>query len=468
MYNWNCVVDVLNLGKDFHFQDTTLVCSNGKISTNSFILASIFPVIRQTILTKNTVDLEEKTTILLPDADFEETLEFLDNILHQKREFFSGNSIKHLVQQLDIEIKFEILQDEEKFVKNNFLNGFQKGIDETNDQKYDFCQETPFVQIKIKKEESESVVFGSDNDLDNNFENFDSPDYGNGDLSSTDETWGKKPTRTKNKKKSLKKLKKVPRYLELKKLKKLTKHLEPDEPTPCPICGKLISPDAESQRKHKKYHRKQREKERAKARSLMVPSGHLKCQKCKENIPEANFNSHTCTIYSCELCGKVVNTQSGLENHKKVFHDKQQLCACEICGKEFNTKFSLDKHIDFEHNRRVISCDICGYRSKSLKGLQSHQLKHADEVECTICFKKMNPYRLKKHMAATHAEKKHNCEECGKAFPSNHKLQGHKMNVHLKLRPYKCRYGCELAYNDSSNRCAHEKRVHGRIFREEN
>ena len=55
-----------------------------------------------------------------------------------------------------------------------------------------------------------------------------------------------------------------------------------------------------------------------------------------------------------------------------------------------------------------------------------------------------------------------------RAFPSNHKLQGHKMNVHLKLRPYKCRYGCELAYNDSSNRCAHEKRVHGRIFREEN
>ena len=91
-----------------------------------------------------------------------------------------------------------------------------------------------------------------------------------------------------------------------------------------------------------------------------------------------------------------------------------------------------------------------------------------EEVECKICFKKMNPYKLKKHMGSTHAEKKHSCEECGKCFSSNNKLQIHNMNVHLKLRPYKCRYGCALAYNDSSNRCAHEKRVHGRIFKEEN
>ena len=38
------------------------------------------------------------------------------------------------------------------------------------------------------------------------------------------------------------------------------------------------------------------------------------------------------------------------------------------------------------------------------------------------------------------------------------------MNVHLKLRPYKCRYGCEFAYNDRSNRNAHEKKTHGNLF----
>ena len=38
------------------------------------------------------------------------------------------------------------------------------------------------------------------------------------------------------------------------------------------------------------------------------------------------------------------------------------------------------------------------------------------------------------------------------------------MNAHLKLRPYKCRYGCEFAYNDHSNRNAHERKTHGKLF----
>ena len=44
------------------------------------------------------------------------------------------------------------------------------------------------------------------------------------------------------------------------------------------------------------------------------------------------------------------------------------------------------------------------------------------------------------------------------------KLEIHRMNVHLKLQPYKCRYGCDIAYNDVSNRNQHEKRTHGKLF----
>ena len=45
-------------------------------------------------------------------------------------------------------------------------------------------------------------------------------------------------------------------------------------------------------------------------------------------------------------------------------------------------------------------------------------------------------------------------------------LDRHMMNVHLKLRPYKCRYGlgCEFAYNDKGNRDAHERKKHGKVF----
>ena len=38
------------------------------------------------------------------------------------------------------------------------------------------------------------------------------------------------------------------------------------------------------------------------------------------------------------------------------------------------------------------------------------------------------------------------------------------MSVHLKLRPYKCRYGCDDSYNDYHNRNSHEKKKHGKLF----
>ena len=52
------------------------------------------------------------------------------------------------------------------------------------------------------------------------------------------------------------------------------------------------------------------------------------------------------------------------------------------------------------------------------------------------------------------------CEVCGKGFVDNGKLRDH-MNIHLNLKPYKCREGCDMAYSDRSNRNQHERRVHG-------
>merc|ERR1719438_559669 len=71
------------------------------------------------------------------------------------------------------------------------------------------------------------------------------------------------------------------------------------------------------------------------------------------------------------------------------------------------------------------------------------------------------------HMRTTHTldkDKSFQCTDCGKGFALKKSLVKHTMNVHLKLRPYKCRYGCEFAYNDMSNRSAHEKKTHGKVF----
>ena len=61
-------------------------------------------------------------------------------------------------------------------------------------------------------------------------------------------------------------------------------------------------------------------------------------------------------------------------------------------------------------------------------------------------------------------KKKFQCQDCGKGFAQKDSFEAHRMSMHLKLRPHKCRYGCDMAYNDVSNRNQHEKRVHGKLF----
>ena len=60
--------------------------------------------------------------------------------------------------------------------------------------------------------------------------------------------------------------------------------------------------------------------------------------------------------------------------------------------------------------------------------------------------------------------KKFQCKHCGKGFWLQNALDIHIMNMHLKLKPYNCRYGCEISYNDKSNRNHHERRKHGKLF----
>ena len=65
-------------------------------------------------------------------------------------------------------------------------------------------------------------------------------------------------------------------------------------------------------------------------------------------------------------------------------------------------------------------------------------------------------------MAANHladSEKPFQCIDCGKGFMSERLLQDHT-NVHTGAKPYQCRH-CPTAFQNSSNRAAHEKKVHG-------
>merc|ERR1712226_692109 len=72
---------------------------------------------------------------------------------------------------------------------------------------------------------------------------------------------------------------------------------------------------------------------------------------------------------------------------------------------------------------------------------------------------------LARHIKINHIsdeEKPYRCEQCGKGFIDRVILEMH-MNVHLGLKPFKCRY-CDNFYQNISNQNAHERKAHPELY----
>ena len=186
----------------------------------------------------------------------------------------------------------------------------------------------------------------------------------------------------------------------------------------------------------------------------VVHLGHAQCPKCLKIMKKERIenNSHMCQPYvkkkyvkkkpvkpiKCEICNETFNSFGGKLYHKRKVHEAD--VSCELCGKVFDSDLNLATHIKNTHREKA-PCQICGA-----------VVKHMDY-----------------HIAQNHTEdsqKKCQCQYCGKGFTERQKLDRHVMSIHLKLKPYNCRYGCDIAYNDYSNRNQHEKKKHGCLFTE--
>ena len=170
-----------------------------------------------------------------------------------------------------------------------------------------------------------------------------------------------------------------------------------------------------------------------------IPEGHTKCKKCRKIIPETDLSNHECEKFVCNVCGNVFYSLSNLQSHKMVHELPEEKHFCNICGKGFPVMNRLSSH---------------------MKNV------HSEKLPCPHCDKYFAVKYLETHIKLVHdpTSLEFKCEICGRGF--NHKvhLDKHTMNVHLKLQPYKCRYGCDIGYNDISNRNSHEKKKHGKLF----
>ena len=174
---------------------------------------------------------------------------------------------------------------------------------------------------------------------------------------------------------------------------------------------------------------------------------------------------HSGYILCPRKCDKYLNGEDELNNHVKN-HDRM----CQVCSKVVD-RSKLKYHIETVHSETEAKCSACHkiFKSYSLLRHHTNYVHEGVESQCEICAKIFrSEKRLKAHQRLSHTaeeDKKHQCDKCAKRFVSTCDLKDHQMNVHIKARPYSCRYECGgMSYNDPSNRATHEKKKHGEIF----
>ena len=261
----------------------------------------------------------------------------------------------------------------------------------------------------------------------------------------------------------------------------LNKHLESRHPK-CLICDKSILKKnfERHMRNHKRLEAKAKGAKAYEAFKAYDPKREkTKCPYCdnlysdirthlKERCKKYEYEKEVCTD-----CGKVFNNKSLLREHVYRFHQGKkknggQPQMCNLCGKILCSESSLWNHHRATHEIRKLTheCELCGKMFGDEYLLKSHKNRnHIEKTPCPVCGIKVR--RLQDHMDSVHRkdeDKTYQCQDCGKGFMHKPKLEKHRINVHLKTKPYPCRYGCDISYNDDSNRNSHEKKTHGKLF----
>ena len=237
----------------------------------------------------------------------------------------------------------------------------------------------------------------------------------------------------------------------------------------CHICGKSVTKSR--MEGHISLHKK---RER---RANEDPNEKKTCQHCgklvkciRDHIRDSCIALHK-EVSTCNECGKVFNNLKSFRQHMRVKHGNEEKekpqYVCNICGKVLSSRGVLNSHHRAMHEIRElkIKCEKCGKLFVNALVLKHHMRFHEEKKTCPVCGIKVR--LIKEHIDNVHItdeEKMFRCQDCGKGFKYARKLEYHRISMHLKTKPYNCRYGCDLSYNDFSNRNAHERRTHGKLF----
>jgi len=78
---------------------------------------------------------------------------------------------------------------------------------------------------------------------------------------------------------------------------------------------------------------------------------------------------HEGISYSCDQCGNKLTSRKGLKYHIESMHDGISY-SCDKCGHKVTIRYGLKCHIKSNHGSISFPCDQCEYKSPSKGGLQ--------------------------------------------------------------------------------------------------
>ena len=424
--------EIMKLSIEGRWNDVTIICEDGKIQSNSFLLTSMFPVIREIF---NNFTNEEDFFISMPDISINDMDMFFKSI-YKKQSLLKIDA--RLSDLLSSELQHlgtvqEIINDQ-----------YQNDHDYAGDDK----SEPDLVKIKFVKEHSYNI------------------------------------NKKAKKRKPCEICGKLVRFRSSRSHCDSCGHIK----VPCEICGRKLA--SKRMKGHMRFHDSEEGRRRLQ-KQCSGQCGDAECRKIFRAPYELNrhIKSKTSGPQPCHLCGKLCKK---MDEHIKNYHDssrsKCNICGkalliekledhqksceklvivCNICGVTFSSHGNFKYHWEKLHQvqEAEYKCNKCGKLLRTKIDLKRHMRSHDEKIPCPECGVKVR--NLKYHMKQAHTpddQQPQQCQDCGKGFIDMGHLKKHRMNVHLKLRPYNCRYGCDIAYNDTSNRNQHEKKTHGKLF----
>lgn len=178
-------------------------------------------------------------------------------------------------------------------------------------------------------------------------------------------------------------------------------------------------------------------------------------------------SKHSMFICSYPSCNITFSTRELFLDHRLRTHKSSDTYECDICGKTFKTRTNMSAHVNSHTKTKVYKCDVCEKEFHNRGVIIKHLRLHTEipcataRYICDACGHVVNDVTsLKWHIINIHQKLKlFKCDQCPKEYASNKNLKIH-YRKHTGERPFKC-LECDRAFRAAYNLTVH-MRIHAK------